>query len=73
MWATKTHATALAIVASKSLASLRQRPIQANVRSTTQRRGKTWKPCAMSDLLMISSFHVPILVVSVRCWPPCVG
>jgi hypothetical protein len=41
MWATKTRATALAIVASKSFASLRHRPSQAKLRSTTQRRGRT--------------------------------
>ena len=40
MWATRTQATALAMVASKSLARRRQRPSQAKVRSTTQRRGK---------------------------------
>ena len=41
--AMKTQASALAIEASKSLASLRLRPNQAKVRSTTQRRGSALK------------------------------
>ncbi len=53
MWAKKTHATALAIVTSKSFASLRHRPSQAKVRSTTQRRDRTSNPLATSDHLMI--------------------
>lgn len=36
---------------SKSLASLRHRPSHANVRSTTQRLGRTSKPLAVSDRL----------------------
>jgi EAL domain-containing protein (putative c-di-GMP-specific phosphodiesterase class I) len=39
---------------SKSLASLRHRPSHANVRSTTQRLGRTSKPLAVSDRLTIS-------------------
>jgi hypothetical protein len=39
---------------SKSLASRRQRLSQANVRSTTQRRGRTLKPWTLSDRLTIS-------------------
>ena len=35
MWAMSIQAVALEMVASKSLASLRQRPSQAKVRSTT--------------------------------------
>ena len=59
MWATKTHATALAIVASRSFPSLRHRPSQARVRSTIQRRGRTSNPLVASDRLMISrQFHV---------------
>ena len=38
------NALAEAIVASKSFASLRLRPIQAKKRSTAHRRGKTVKP-----------------------------
>ena len=58
MWAMYINATAL--VTSKSLASLRQRPSQAKVHSTTQRRGRRSNPLAMSDLLMISMVHFPI-------------
>jgi len=54
------HAVALSMVRSKSLASLRLRPSQAKVRSTTQRRGSSSKPLAWSDRLTISSVHVPI-------------
>src|ERR1700691_4719967 len=50
----KTQATALVMVASKSLASRRHRLSHANVLSTTHRRGKTSKPFAVSDRLMIS-------------------
>jgi hypothetical protein len=38
------NALAEAIVASKSFASLRLRPIKAKKRSTAHRRGKTVKP-----------------------------
>src|SRR5207244_4743103 len=37
-------AVALAMVASKSLARRRLRPSQAKLRSTTHRRGRSWKP-----------------------------
>src|SRR6202011_4242714 len=43
MCATNAQATALAIVASKSFASLRQRPSHAKVRSTTHLRGQTFE------------------------------
>lgn len=46
MDAIKIHASALAMVALKSLASRRQRPSQAKVRSTIHRRGRTSKPLA---------------------------
>ena len=48
------HATAFSMLASKSLASLRQRPSQAKTRSTTQRRESSSSPLVTSDLLMIS-------------------
>jgi hypothetical protein len=51
----KTQATALVMVASKSLASRRHRLSHANVLSTTHRRGKTSKPFAVSDRLMIQT------------------
>src|SRR5215210_2627428 len=60
IWAIITHASALARVVSQSLASLRQRPSHAKVRSTTQRRGSTSKPEAMSERLTISRVQHPI-------------
>ena len=44
---------------SKPSASRRQRPIQANVRSTIHRFGSTTKPFALSDRLTICSFPPP--------------
>ena len=70
MWAMRTQAVALEMVASKSLDNRRQRPSQASVRSTTQRRGKTWKPFATSERLMISTTHRPKLASSLRSLPP---
>ena len=64
--ATRTHATALAIVASKSLARRRQRPSQAKVLSTTQRRGRISNPFAASERLMISSIHDPLPLSAAR-------
>src|ERR1019366_8430573 len=54
------HASALAIVASKSFARRRLRLSQAMVRSTTQRRGNNLKPLAASDRLTISMVQRPI-------------
>lgn len=54
------HASALAIVASKSFARQRLRLSQAMVRSTTQRRGNNLKPLAASDRLTISMVQRPI-------------
>ena len=56
----KSHAVAEAMVCSKSLARRRLRFSQAKVRSTTQRRGKSSKPLAVSDRLMISTVHLPM-------------
>ena len=56
------QASAEATDFSQSLASLRHRPSQANVRSTTQRLGTMTKPLAASDRLMILSVHLPILL-----------
>ena len=55
----KIQASAEAMVRSKSFASLRHRPSHAKVRSTTQRRGKTSKPLALSVRLTISSVNFP--------------
>ena len=60
MFATRIHAWAEAIVFSQSFASLRHRLSQAKVRSTTHRLGRTSKPWAVSDRLMISSVQVPM-------------
>jgi integrase len=54
------HASALAIVASKSFARRRLRLSQAMVRSTTQRRGNNLKPLVASDRLTISIVQRPI-------------
>ena len=70
MCATSAHATALSIVASKSLASLRQRPSHANVRSTTQRRGRISKPLARSERLMISNVHARLPFKAARNLSP---
>ena len=70
MWATRTQATALAMVASKSLASLRQRPSQAKVRSTTHLRGRTSKPLAVSERLMISIVHRRLRFSAARSLSP---
>jgi len=48
------------MVRSKSLASLRHLPSHAKVRSTTHRRGKTWKPMTPFGRLTISSVNLPI-------------
>jgi hypothetical protein len=49
------NARALRVKFSRSLARRRQRLIQARVRSTTHRLGRTLKPCAVSERLTIST------------------
>jgi hypothetical protein len=49
-----TQAVALSMVASKSFASRRLRLSHAIVRSTTHRRGKSSKPFAASERLMMA-------------------
>src|SRR5271167_2814718 len=49
------NARALRVRFSKSLASRRHRLSHAKVRSTTQRLGRTSKPCAVSERLTIST------------------
>ncbi len=61
MLAISSHASALSMVFSKSLARRRLRPNHANVRSTTHRRGNSTKPLAVSERLTISSVQVPSL------------
>src|SRR5208283_1406293 len=55
MEARRRKASALRLRHSQSLASLRQRPSQARVRSTIQRLGRVTKPLAGSDRLTIST------------------
>src|SRR3546814_2974207 len=66
------QAVAEAMVCSKSLARRRLRLSHAKVRSTTQRRGSTSKPLAVSDRLMISMVHLlfPILRSASRSLSP---
>src|SRR3546814_594069 len=59
--ARSSHVAALAMVCSESLASRRQRPSHAKVRSTTQRRGRTSNPLAASERLTICKVQRPIL------------
>jgi hypothetical protein len=66
MWTTRAQATALAMVASKSFASLRHRPIHAKVLSTTHLRGRTSKPFVVSERLMISIVHSPMRLKAFR-------
>lgn len=70
MWETLIHALAEAMDFSQSLASLRHRPSQAKVRSTTHRRGRTSKPLAVSVRLIISFVHSPILSSAPRSFGP---
>lgn len=60
MWAIKAHAVELAIDVSQSFVSRRHRPSQANVRSTTQRRGRTLKPLVSSQRRMTSMVQPPL-------------
>ena len=60
MLATKSHARALSMVASKSFARRRLCPNHAKVRPTTQRRGSTTNPSALSSRLTISTAQSPI-------------
>ena len=55
---------------SGSLASCRQRPSHAKVRSTTHRLGMTSKPLAVSERLTISSDRFPILSRAPRSFGP---
>src|SRR5262249_3821180 len=55
----RTQASALAIVASKSLARRRLRPSQAKVRSTTQRRGSGLNVPTVCDRVTIWIVHLP--------------
>ena len=66
----KTQACADSMDRSKSFASLRHLPSHAKVRSTTQRRGRTSKPLALSARLMISIANPPIFCKAPRSFGP---
>ena len=70
MLAINVQAVALSKVFSQSFASLRQRPSQAKVRSTTHRRGSTSKPLAVSVRLMISMVQSPWPLRAALSLPP---
>lgn len=70
MEATKSQAPALSLEASKSLASRRQRPSNAKVRSTTQRRGNRMKPLAASGRRTISNVQQPLAANSPSSFGP---
>jgi len=59
MLETYPHAAELSMDFSQSLAKRRLRPSHVNVRSTTQRRGSTSNPSAVSDRRMISMVQPP--------------
>ena len=67
------HASLDAMDFSQYLANLRHRPNQAKVRSTTQRRGKTSKPSALSERLMISIVQSPRCFKVPRRFRPAIG
>ncbi len=70
MLVTSIQASLEAVECSQSLASLRHLPSQAKVRSTTHRRGKTSKPFAASDRLMISIVQPPFPARAMRSFSP---
>jgi len=55
-----------ALDVSRPLARRPHRPSHANVRSTTQRRGSTLTPRALSDHFSISADHLPMLATADR-------
>ncbi len=70
MLAMNVHAVELSIVRSQSLASLRHRPSQAKVRSTTHRRGITANPLAVSLCLTTSIVQSPWPAIASRSFGP---
>lgn len=66
----RAHAVEDSMEVSQSLASLRHRPNHANVRSTTYLPGNTSKPLAVSERLMISMVHLPMLASASRSLSP---
>ena len=64
------QAVAVSMDFSQSFASLWHLLSQANVRSTTHRRGNTSKPFAISERLMISTVQSPILPSALRNFGP---
>ena len=70
IWAISTHASALLMDDSQSLARRLQRPSHAKVRSTTHLRGGTSKPLAVSERLTIWSVQRPRLTRASRSFGP---
>src|SRR5213075_899320 len=70
MEAMRAQAVEEAMEVSQSLARRRQRPSHAKVRSTTHLRGRTSKPWAASDRLMISMVHRPMPASASRSLSP---
>src|SRR5665213_172414 len=68
--ARRSQAVALWVVASKSLARRRLRPSQAKVRSTTHRRGSSWKPLTPGGRSMIWIVQGPQSATASRSWAP---
>src|SRR5882724_841029 len=68
--AIRSQTAALAREASKSLARRRLRLSQARVRSTTQRRGSSVKPCASAARLTISRVQSPRRPSAVASFAP---
>ena len=68
--AIKSQVVALAMVRSKSLARRRLRLSQAKARSTTQRRGISSKPTALSERFTISNVQVPFPFKAARSFLP---
>src|SRR3954451_3330403 len=64
--ARRRNASAFRLRFSQSLASRRQRPSHANVRSTTHRFGNTTKPLAWSERLTISTFTCATILLTAR-------
>ena len=63
----RSHASADAMVASKSLARRLARLIQPSVRSTTQRFGNTMKPLICLSLRLMTVTEIRLASKAVRC------
>ena len=70
MWEMSIHASAEATDFSRSLASLRQRPSRAKLRSTTHLRGRNSQPSAVSERFTTSIVHWPTDASAPRSFGP---